>query len=57
MPRQTADKFMLRLPEGLRDRVREEADRNLRSMNAEIVFHLQKALFDRLETPKGEATA
>ncbi|MCF3642910.1 Arc family DNA-binding protein [Rhizobium sp. TRM95111] len=40
--------YPLRLPDGMRDRIKEEAERNCRSMNAEIVFHLQRALFDPL---------
>jgi hypothetical protein len=35
-----SDKFMLRLPDGLRDRIKKNADFNLRSMNAEIVATL-----------------
>jgi len=34
---QTSDKFVLRLPDGMRDMVAEMAERNGRSMNAEIV--------------------
>lgn len=35
------DKFVLRLPEGMREEIREAAEENGRSMNAEIVFRLQ----------------
>jgi plasmid stability protein len=35
-----SDKFMLRLPEGVRDRIKVVADANSRSMNAEIVATL-----------------
>lgn len=35
-----SDKFMLRLPEGMRDRLKHEAARNDRSLNAEIVARL-----------------
>lgn len=38
-----SDKFMLRLPEGMRDRIRAEGDKNGRSMNAEIVQVLERA--------------
>lgn len=41
-PSDQQDKFMLRLPDGMRDRIKAEADKNGRSMNAEIV-----ALLDR----------
>lgn len=38
---QTADKYILRLPEGMRDRIAESAKRYKRSMNTEIVYILQ----------------
>lgn len=41
--RQAADKFMLRLPDGLRDKIKAEAKSNMRSMNAEIVLQLARA--------------
>ncbi|NKK87563.1 Arc family DNA-binding protein [Rhizobium leguminosarum bv. viciae] len=47
--------FNLRLPTGLRDRIKEEAERNRRSMNAEIIFHIERAMFDTFEMKKGEA--
>lgn len=40
-------KYIIRLPDGMRERIKEEAERNCRSMNAEIVFHLERALFDQ----------
>lgn len=42
-PSNVADKFMLRLPNGMRDRIAEEAEKNKRSMNAEIVARLEKS--------------
>jgi predicted HicB family RNase H-like nuclease len=42
-PSQTADKFMLRLPDGWRDLIKEHAARNRRSMNSEIVARLEQA--------------
>ncbi|KQQ70894.1 hypothetical protein ASF70_18780 [Rhizobium sp. Leaf321] len=36
------DKFMLRLPSGMRDRIKAKADENSRSMNAEIVSTLER---------------
>lgn len=47
--------YPLRLPDGLRDRIKEEAVKNCRSMNAEIIFHLQRALFDPLKMKEGAA--
>lgn len=41
-----SDKFMLRLPSGMRDRIRQTAEENGRSMNAEIVETLSKAYPD-----------
>lgn len=40
-PASEADKFIVRLPEGMRDRIAEAAKVNQRSMNAEIVARLQ----------------
>lgn len=41
---QTQDKLMLRLPDGLREKIRTAAKANHRSMNAEVIFHLVRAL-------------
>lgn len=38
------DKFMLRFPDGMRDEIREAAEKSGRSMNAEIVHRLQLSL-------------
>lgn len=46
-PRQPQDKYVLRLPDGMRDRIKAAAESNNRSMNAEIVARLQATL----ETP------
>lgn len=42
-----SDKFMLRLPEGMRDRLKHEAANNNRSLNAEIVARLVASLNDQ----------
>ena len=42
-PSDQHDKFMLRLPDGMRDRIKAAADANGRSMNAEIVACLNAA--------------
>ena len=42
--RQTADKFMLRLPGGMRQELKVRSAMNRRSMNAEIVILLEQAL-------------
>lgn len=49
-PSDQQDKFMLRLPDGMRDRIRVVADANGRSMNAEIVA----ALEEKFPTPLPE---
>ena len=41
-PSQTQDKFVLRLPDGMRDRIKRAAEANNRSMNAEIVATLER---------------
>lgn len=40
----TADKFVVRLPEGMRDRIAEVARTQHRSMNSEIVARLESSL-------------
>jgi hypothetical protein len=49
-PSQSQDKFIVRLPTGLRDRIRRSAEANARSMNAEIVA----ALLDWFPDPTAE---
>lgn len=49
----SADKYIVRLPDGMRDRIRDNAAANRRSMNSEIVYHLDRALAD--ENKKGPA--
>lgn len=39
-----SDKFMLRLPDGMRERLKREAAANNRSMNSEIVARLESSL-------------
>lgn len=43
-PSDTLDKFMLRMPEGMRERIAKSAKENNRSMNAEIVSRLERSL-------------
>nr|WP_286194461.1 Arc family DNA-binding protein [Agrobacterium sp. Ap1] len=45
-PSQLAERFQVRMPEGLRDQIRNHADANNRSMNAEIIALLEKGLRD-----------
>lgn len=39
-----SDKFMLRLPDGMRDRIKKSAQTSRRSMNAEIIDMIEDAL-------------
>lgn len=43
-----SDKIMLRVPDGMRDRIKAAADANNRTMNAEIVARLQASFPDSL---------
>lgn len=45
-PSRSQDQFIVRLPEGMRDRLKELADENRRSMNAEMVMALTAWLDD-----------
>lgn len=46
-PSETADRYIVRFPDGMRDRIREEAEKNNRSMNAEIIARLEASLSSR----------
>lgn len=50
---QLADKYVLRMPDGMRDKLAELAKANNRSMNAEIVLILQQAIEARVQPPTG----
>lgn len=54
-PSQMADRFQVRMPDGLRDRLRDEAAKNNRSMNAEIVARLEASMgaIDPNNLPEG----
>lgn len=43
-PSETQERFIVRFPDGMRDRIAEEAKKNNRSMNAEIVARLEQSL-------------
>lgn len=42
-PSRTADQFVVRFPDGMRDRIADQAKLNNRSMNAEIVARLEQS--------------
>lgn len=49
------EQFVVRMPNGMRDRIKAAAAINRRSMNSEIVLHLERAL--RSENENGPAEA
>lgn len=49
-----SDKFMLRLPDGMRDRIKASAEKSNRSMNAEIIAALDEAFPPPYPQNKGE---
>lgn len=51
-PSQSQDKFIVRLPDGLRERIKLAADLNNRSMNAEIVDALEEKYPPISDDPK-----
>lgn len=52
----TADKFVVRLPDGMRERVAEVARTNHRSMNSEIIDRLEQSLLNsRFEPVQNES--
>lgn len=56
MDSRTADKFVIRMPDGLRDRIAEAASASLRSMNSEILYRLESSLAEP-EAGPAEITA
>lgn len=53
---QVEDKYTVRFPDGLRDRIAEAAKTNNRSMNAEIVARLQESFEPRTMTLVGRGS-
>lgn len=51
----TADKFVLRMPDGMRDQMAELAKNHNRSMNSEMITRLQKSLDEASGESKGVA--
>lgn len=51
-PSEQADKYLLRLPDGLRPKIKAMAEQSNRSMNAQIVFMLGWAM-DEMELTAG----
>lgn len=46
-PSQLAERFQIRMPDGLRDKIREAAEANKRSMNTEIIARLEESFDPR----------
>tara|TARA_R110002126_G_scaffold69118_6_gene174856 strand:+ start:2816 stop:3085 length:270 start_codon:yes stop_codon:yes gene_type:complete len=44
------DKFVLRLPDGLRDQIKDSAKLNERSMNAEMIYRLKETFKPAMPT-------
>ncbi|MBZ9919117.1 Arc family DNA-binding protein [Mesorhizobium sp. BR1-1-12] len=47
---QQEDKFVIRFPSGMRDLIRENAETNRRTMNAEILHYIDQALTQQTKT-------
>lgn len=50
-PSETQDRFMVRLPDGMRDKIRVAADAAKRTMSAEIVARLEATFQDDFGVP------
>lgn len=48
-PSETQERFIVRLPDGMRDRIAAEAKKRRRSMNAEFIARLSDSLSDEAE--------
>jgi hypothetical protein len=51
------EQFPLRLPDGMRDRIKQEAESHFRSMNAEIIYQLCRVYGEQPETKKTDAAS
>ena len=52
-----SDQFILRLPDGLRDRIKAAASKNYRSMNSELIAQIERLYPEGSETKKADAAA
>ncbi len=50
-PSQLAERFQIRMPEGMRDALREAAEKNGRSMNTEIITRLEDSFESGNQAP------
>lgn len=56
-PSKQADQFVLRLPDGYREAIKIAAARNRRSMNAEILVHLEAVFGEAAEAEAARSRA
>lgn len=49
------DQFVLRMPQGLRERIKSAASQNYRSMNSELLAQLERIYPENNETKKADA--
>jgi hypothetical protein len=50
------DQFVLRLPPGMRDRIKVSAVLNRRSMNAEIIHYIDQSLTEKVGAAEGASS-
>lgn len=50
----TAEKFVVRLPDGMRDQISDIAERNHRSMNSEIIARLEQSMLNGAQIQEQE---
>ncbi|MES0162452.1 MULTISPECIES: Arc family DNA-binding protein [unclassified Mesorhizobium] len=51
---QQEEKFVIRLPYGMRDQIRTNAEANRRTMNAEILHYIDRAFMPETKTATSE---
>lgn len=54
-PSRSSDKFIVRLPDGMRDQLAAAAKANRRSMNAELIIHLERGLTAPTPSPQTDS--
>lgn len=50
-PSKELDKFIIRLPDGMREQIAQAAKENERTMNAEIIYRLKRSFHTELPIP------